>query len=114
MDPYGVGLECYHIREDQGGRSALGMRTRDLIPGRKYRQMPLHLIHHLVGSGVLANTLLIWLALVSEAEDALRGLASQGETIFRILFRVLWQRTGSLLLHGGLRSTVASGFLSTT
>jgi len=49
----------------------------------------LHLIHHLVGFGVLKNSLLIWLAFVLKAEDALFELAHQGKFIFSVLDEVL-------------------------
>ncbi len=68
-------LETHHTGQAQSRCLALRMRTRNWILGGKFPQMLLHLIHHLVGFGVLENPLMIWLRFIPQTEDALSGFA---------------------------------------
>ena len=73
-----------------------------------------HLIHHLVGFGVLVNPLLVWLAFDPEAEDALSGLAYQKTLIFLLLWPVLEKRVRFFPVGLRLGSMAAAAFLSLT
>ena len=57
------------------------MRTRDRV------QVPLNLIHHLVGPSIPKRPPFVRLAFVAKAEDTLRGLAHQWKVVCLVLFR---------------------------
>ncbi len=68
------------------------MRTGHLVRWGEVLQVPLYLIHHLVGLDVLKHAPKVRLTVVPEAEDALCGLAYQREAAFDIPSRVTQRR----------------------
>lgn len=68
-------FERHHMWKHQFTDYAPGMGTWDWVVRGKPFQVSLNLIHHLVRFGVLVKSLLIWLAFIPQAEDALSGFA---------------------------------------
>ena len=104
-------IETYHTGQDQSRCLALRMRTRNWILGGMFPQMLLHLIHQLVGFGVLANPLMIWLRFIPQTKDALSGFAHQRKSIHPLLCQVPRRCVRFLLLDvipGSTSSTLLS------
>ena len=104
-------LETHHTGQDQSRYLALRMRARNWILRGIFPQMLLHLVHHLVGFGVLENPLMIWLRFIPQTEDALSGFAHRRKSIHPLLCQVPRRRVRFLLLDvipGSTPSTLLS------
>jgi len=102
-------LEVHNAREDEPRCLAVWMRTRDPSFGGEAFQVLPNLVHHLVGSGIFVDSVVVGQAFVSQAKRTLGGPADHRE-IFRTFVRVVHRTLRVLLLDSGLGPTAALGF----
>ncbi len=107
-------LESYNIWQNQVDCLASRMQTRNLIIRRESLQVLLNLIQHLVYFTILKNSLLVKLAIVTQAKDALLWLALHEKFIHDVLFQIIWRHFEFFLFNASFWSIATSSFLSTT
>ena len=95
-------LKSHDIWQNQFGCLASRMRTWDFIIWCESLQVLLNLIQHLVYFTILKSSLLVKLAVVAQAKDALLWLALCGKWIHDILFHIICRRFRFFLFDASL------------
>lgn len=89
-------LKVHNAPENQFGRLALWMCTRDRILGGETCQVLSNLVHNLERFGIDIDSMVVWRAFVPQAKQALGGPADYGE-IFRTFLEVVHRPVRDLL-----------------
>lgn len=107
-------LESHDTWQNQSGFLAPWMQTQNLIICCELLQVLSNLIHHLVWSTILKNSLFVSLAFIAQAKDALLWLALHRKWIHDVLFPVTWRHFRFFLFDALFWPASTLGFLPTT